>query len=393
MTGPIDLLGVTIDSGLTWKSQVETIRSKVNKKMGKLRRTFGSVWGPSLRILRSIYISKIRSTIAYGCGVWFALDSKWDIAKNQIKKLRSIEYNCLRQISGAHWPTAAMYLYKELHIVPLEVWLHTTAMAFRARAVTRGEYRKPDLASHPFTKLHTDAQAIVRQARRAFEARPDRDATRWEYPKMRDKIINKWVKTRANERAAELWQTEQDRRAEKALPVLVEDWGKRSLTYYHGLSRPQCSLLLQCRTGFNGSRKRLYQIQKAESPLCDCGEVQTAKHLFCFCPLLSEARSALVRAIGHSDWARLMTRDARLAMDWAICYSQLEQYQGVKETAPMHFSEDRRDMLPYSDQCKGDPSLCLLRVASHRDVHAIVEACLILLAFHTPRVFRLNTRS
>jgi hypothetical protein len=46
------------------------------------------------------------------------------------------------------------------------------------------------------------------------------------------------------------------------VPAPAEAWGEKSLRYYHGLSRAQSTMLLQCRTGFIGLRSRLYKLKK-----------------------------------------------------------------------------------------------------------------------------------
>ncbi|KAF5558335.1 hypothetical protein FPHYL_7423 [Fusarium phyllophilum] len=99
------------------------------------------------------------------------------------------------------------------------------------------------------------------------------------------------------------------------LPVaLTEDWGRKNLEYYSGMTRAQSRMLFSCRTERIGLRKYLHdcRIPGFESPTCPCGRSrETVFHLLVECPRLREARMGLFQRLGHNDFTTLLTKDAK----------------------------------------------------------------------------------
>jgi hypothetical protein len=75
---------------------------------------------------------------------------------------------------------------------------------------------------------------------------------------------------------------------------------------YTGLSRPQCSVLTQLRTGHIGLNAFLYRFHLGPSPDCSlCLVPETVSHFLLSCPKLRRQRLELIRKVGT---ARLSLR-------------------------------------------------------------------------------------
>ncbi|KAF9773373.1 hypothetical protein IL306_008845 [Fusarium sp. DS 682] len=86
---------------------------------------------------RKIVIGKIRSVMAYGCAVWFIHSPgktlHWSLKREQIHRLEMLQYECLKQVSGALGNTSQRVLEKELHIESVRIFLRRTMLASRAK--------------------------------------------------------------------------------------------------------------------------------------------------------------------------------------------------------------------------------------------------------------------
>lgn len=111
------------------------------------------------------------------------------------------------------------------------------------------------------------------------------------------------------------WKTYRDPRAAdifRPRPLsLGEDWGLQSLRYYKSLSRPQCTMLLHCRTGFIGLRGHLNQIAVEPTSVCPLcyAESHTVEHLFLYCENrdMTRKRNKLHRDIGEARLKAIFT--------------------------------------------------------------------------------------
>ena len=70
-------------------------------------------------------------------------------------------------------------------------------------------------------------------------------------------------------------------------------WKRKALTAYTGM-----------RTNRGPQREWLHRIRKADSPLCDCGAIQSGDHITFDCPEHQPARAALLGPIAHT-WESL----------------------------------------------------------------------------------------
>ena len=117
---PVKCLGVDIDEYLTWDNQMLSIRQKVTRNLGVLRRVKLFLKTEHLIV---IYRSIIEPYLTYCCVVW---DS---ISETQIVNLQKLQ-NCAARII-----TGAFYLKRSSDILCELGWMTLEAMRKRQKAI------------------------------------------------------------------------------------------------------------------------------------------------------------------------------------------------------------------------------------------------------------------
>lgn len=64
------ILGVLVDSQMTFDLHVTEIIKKCRRRLGYMKRISGSTWGPDMYAVRQNYLTLIRPVITYACGAW-----------------------------------------------------------------------------------------------------------------------------------------------------------------------------------------------------------------------------------------------------------------------------------------------------------------------------------
>ena len=95
MKKQINLLGVTLDQKLTFKTQTELVCQKMRKRARVLTALAGKDWGSSRKILTSIYKALVESMVWYGAAGWLP----W-LSKSNLKKLERSQRMALRAVTG-----------------------------------------------------------------------------------------------------------------------------------------------------------------------------------------------------------------------------------------------------------------------------------------------------
>ncbi|KAF5540085.1 hypothetical protein FNAPI_10626 [Fusarium napiforme] len=322
---------------------------------------------------------------------------KYGLKDYQIKQLVSLNKECLTKVSGAVLDTASEMMEKDLFVENIVTVLHSQASQQRvkslfshdtrwrntpwkrSRALAKKKLRKitdtgdksldqaPEdgatgnmLGSKeagltstkknsgksarnktPYQILDAEATKIYEAAKKSHGHRasvsPDPNVgekaeERWADHKKRSEIIKAWVKKTDTKECEARWKANPN---DLRLPVaLTEDWGRKSLEYYSGLTRAQSTMMFSCRTERIGLRKYLHdcRIPGFESPTCPCGRSrETVFHLLVECPRLREARMGLFQRLGHNDFTTLLTKDAKIVAEWAISYFDLAMFDSVRE--------------------------------------------------------------
>jgi len=131
-------LGATLDSRLSRKPQIESMRKRGIQKLSLLKRLSGIHWVASPRILKTVYTGTVRPTLEYGTSAWATA------AKPHTNKLDQVQNMGLRTILGEMKSTPIATMQKTAVVEPLD-------SRRNANVLTHGEKvkRMPD---HPLHK-------------------------------------------------------------------------------------------------------------------------------------------------------------------------------------------------------------------------------------------------
>ncbi|KAG5787022.1 hypothetical protein H9Q69_013907 [Fusarium xylarioides] len=360
------ILGVIVSSDLTWGEHISMVIGKVKQRMGYLSFISGPHWGPNLKTMRLFFISKIRPVFTYACGAWFIRRERdedrisYQINNKQMKRLEDAQAFCLRKISGAFYRTAPQILEKEMFIENIWTVLHSQATLQRAKlflslpASWKSDKTFNFLKSgvrNPYDDLNLDAWACTINLHEAINFQEDPSSREegleaLDDPKTRNVKLKKFIKVRATRSCMVRWEKYvRQRRLDRALTsrgdnsaqlpaALLEPWGKKSLRYYgENMSRAQTTILLHCRTEFIGLKSHLSKIgiKEAGCGRCACERHrETPFHLFVQCERLKDARKELEEKVGHTSYERLLTKDSKVATQWALKYFDIEQFDSVR---------------------------------------------------------------
>ncbi|KAG7064329.1 zinc knuckle [Colletotrichum scovillei] len=369
------LLGVVVDSKLTWAAHIEQVITKVRRRMIHLRRISGSTWGPSLHEMKKLYVSSVLPIFSYACPVWFVdgrgQKIRGQLTKTLVQSLDAEQARFLRFIAGGFEASASEVVHKELHMIQLSVYLEQLALRHRINNLYSPEHRdlkamwdnvftdiatEQELGAHPYKALYGQAESswlemrervLDKQLCRANwnpEQAVQSEAEGWADPKRRKAIIKAYLKDISVERSSLAWDRYRNDRSGKvrninrSTPALKENWGPESLKYYQGLTRAQSSMLFQCRSGVIGLNGYLFSLKAnlVETHRCRCGHpMQTAEHLFAHCKQLAFERSRLRKHVGVINFDLLVTTEANMATAWAIRHFDIAQFRWTGKHMPL----------------------------------------------------------
>ncbi|KAI3528724.1 zinc knuckle [Colletotrichum abscissum] len=369
------LLGVVVDSKLTWAAHIEQVITKVRRRMIHLRRISGSTWGPSLHEMKKLYVSSVLPIFSYACPVWFVdgrgQKIRGQLTKTLVQSLDAEQARFLRFIAGGFEASASEVVHKELHMIQLSVYLEQLALRHRINNLYSPEYRdleamwdnvftdiatEQELGAHPYKALYGQAESLWLEMRERVldkqlcranwnpEQAVQSEAEGWADPKRRKAIIKAYLKDISMERSSLAWDRYRNDRSGKVrninrnTPALKENWGPESLKYYQGLTRAQSSMLFQCRSGVIGLNGYLFSLKAnlVETHRCRCGHpMQTAEHLFAHCKQLTFERSRLRKHVGVINFDLLVTTEANVATAWAIRHFDIAQFRWTGKHMPL----------------------------------------------------------
>ena len=256
--------------------------------MRYLRRISNSTLGPTLDFMRILYMSMVRSKIGYACAVWYPCGNGRDgrINRGLINELETLQNDCLVKIAGVYKSTSRLCLLKELHLESIETFLWRVSTKFQIKELqSQGSEvlsthpppfgssesspgsnpsfpRLPDpyAKGHPYKLLETRAETIQAAAHVDFQRSPPPEKKGRQKRKKMPDIIEIYLQKISTRIESQKWNEYRRERMQKRNPepVYLENWGYQSLSFYDGLSRAQSTMLLHCRTGFNGLKKYLF---------------------------------------------------------------------------------------------------------------------------------------
>ena len=160
------LLGVTLDSKLTWKTH---ITRKSTTALMQCRQIVGKTWEIISFMMSWIYTAMIRPIMSYACVSWAGGLNK----KYLVRKLTKVQILACLMISSAFpgSPTSALAIL--LNITPIEEFLLTEAVRGSYRITVSGLWHVNRVGSFGKTKNHGDVCNESRRFLPLLQMRPD----------------------------------------------------------------------------------------------------------------------------------------------------------------------------------------------------------------------------
>ena len=109
----LKVLGVWVDSKLSWKEHIQKVVEKGSKHFTALSRITGSTWGLNFKKSRLLYTSTVHSSLTHGAPVWVLGDEGDGLPAKLSELLANIQHQCLRLVTGAFKQTAGAALKQE----------------------------------------------------------------------------------------------------------------------------------------------------------------------------------------------------------------------------------------------------------------------------------------
>jgi hypothetical protein len=121
----VKYLRLTLDKGLTWKTQLENVINKAYRAFWTCKGTFGKTWGLKPKVLHWIYIVIIRPILTYGAMAWW-IRVNYNVSRMELNKLQRLACLAIMGVMKTT-PTAAMEVL--LGLLPLHVVIEAEAQA------------------------------------------------------------------------------------------------------------------------------------------------------------------------------------------------------------------------------------------------------------------------
>jgi hypothetical protein len=331
----VRVLGLLLDSKLSWKAHIDAVNQKMKTQMYALSRTATSTWGATLEKARQIYLAVIRPAVSYGAALWHRPGTK---PKGPVAKLQKHQNSGLRQVLGAFKATPIRQLETEAYVPPLDLWLNGRTARFQARLERTSLARQiKDACAAIRTQLRLRRRRNQQVADTPAAARKQW-AEKWigqpieqwnEQEKKR--VLQDWTaRWRENNRRKEqVIQPGTDPGNRQAVPVDTPP-SRTVLKLHSGLRKASSSVLVQARTGRIGLARFLYKrrVPGVLTAQCRCsaGE-ETVRHMALFCTEEAGRRQHL-RINGRLDYRQLVgtNNGAKKLAEWVIRSGRIGQF-------------------------------------------------------------------
>ena len=146
------LLGVTLDSKLSWKPHITRIARKATAALLQYRQIMGIAWGLNPTSMRWVYTAMIRPVITYACASWVGEVNK----KYLEKKLSRVQRLACLIISSAFPSTPTGALEMLLNIMPINEFILSEAVRGSYRLSRVSFWPAKTIGSTRKTKSHVD---------------------------------------------------------------------------------------------------------------------------------------------------------------------------------------------------------------------------------------------
>ena len=153
------LLGVTLDSKLTWKPHITRITRKATTALMQCRKIEGKTWGIKPSMMKWIYTAMIRPIMSYACVSWAGGLNK----KYLVRKLKKVQRLACLMISSAFPGTPTSALEILLNTTPIEEFLLAEAVRGSYRITVSGLWHVNPIGSFGKTKSYVDVRNEARK--------------------------------------------------------------------------------------------------------------------------------------------------------------------------------------------------------------------------------------
>ena len=249
--------GITLDSTLTYRHHLETLRKKLTSRIALIRRLAGTGWGARATTLRITTLALVYSTAEYCAPVWSR--------SAHIHLLDRPINNALRMVTECLKPTRTEYLPVLSGIPPAELRRKAATLSLASQSF------EPGHTLYNYFKRPTTKRGLKSRKPFVIEAQglqtQNTNAPKWSHNTWKDN----WTKDITR------------------LHSFVTDVG--SLLPSHELSRLAWVRLNRLRTGIGRLGSLMHSWGLSPTAVCDCvAERQTPEYLLYQCPIYSLAR-------------------------------------------------------------------------------------------------------
>ncbi|QUC19489.1 uncharacterized protein UV8b_03730 [Ustilaginoidea virens] len=226
--------------------------------------------GCQYREARLVYTQVIRTSIAFGAGVWHTPTAPGGVAKGIAKSLATEQSACLRTVTGAFKATPLDTLETEAATPPIDLYLNYIHQRFLKRMDKTGMTDKINRASAAVAAMLQRQRRKGYQGPPAYIPFPDPDPS--QLP-AEERLAKDWHDRWQSNRAAA--RARRPRHGTPAAERAPDFQSIAKMTRLHeGLQKHESAILTQLRTekiGLN-SFLCLQRVPSVPSPLCRCRE-------------------------------------------------------------------------------------------------------------------------
>ena len=257
-------LGITLDRTLMYKTHITQVAAKTWARNNLLRRLASTKWGADFKVLRSSGLALAFSTAEYCVPVW--------CRSTHTQTVDSALNDTMRLISGCIRSTPTEQLPIVSGILPPDIRRNTACLKLANRAAAKDDHL-----------LHR-AMHRENSLRRLASRRPAGAHLQELMESAADQPAEAWSK--------EAWQRRWDETGSRLYTLMpsVSSAPRRC-----DLPRRAWTRLNRLRTGHGCFRSLLHKMGLCDSPMCACGEEDTAAHA------LTCAEYALVGDLAEVD--------------------------------------------------------------------------------------------
>ena len=145
------ILGITIDSKLTWNEHISIITKKAKNTLMLCKKVIGATWGITPKTMKWIYTAIVRPRISYAAAIWI----NGTKTTNNQKQLEGVQRLATKLISGGMPSTPKTALDKITNVTPILLWLEEEAIKGALRLQTGNHWdHEPPIPSRGKLQSH-----------------------------------------------------------------------------------------------------------------------------------------------------------------------------------------------------------------------------------------------